>query len=135
MSDATQGVDPAAIRQTIDSYTKCSTAGDIDGLVALFTENARQEDPVGQPPNVGHDAIRSFFENVKSVGPMELTLAREPIIIGNEAIVFLTVVSHVGDQDVHVPFIADHITFAHDGRIESLRAFFDPTTITMATRA
>ncbi len=123
-----------AIRATIDAYTKFSTAGDLDGLVALFTEDAVQEDPVGQPPNVGHDAIRVFFQNAQSVGPMELSLAREPIIIGNEAIVFLTVVSHVGDQDVHVPFITDHMTFDDDGRIRSLRAFFDPTTITLQPR-
>ena len=120
------------IRTTIDNYTKYSTAGDIDSLLSLFTEDARQEDPVGTPPNVGHDAIRTFFQNAQSVGPMELSLAREPIIIGNEAMVFLTVVSHVGDQDVHVPFIADLMEFADDGRIRSLRAFFDPTTITMA---
>ena len=119
------------IRATIDAYAKYSTAGDIDGLLSLFTEDARQEDPVGQPANVGRDAIRGFFENVKSVGPMELSLARDPIIIGNEAIVFLTVVSHVGDQDVRVPFIADHMTFSDDGRIASLRAFFDPSTIAM----
>ena len=119
------------IRTTIESYVKHSCAGDLDGLVSLFTEDARQEDPVGQPANVGHDAIRGFFENVKSVGPMELSLAREPIIIGNEAIVCLTVVSRVGDQGVHVPFIVDHITFADDGRIASLRAFFDPATITV----
>lgn len=124
-----------AIRATIDSYTKFSTAGDVDGLVALFTEDAVQEDPVGQPPNVGHDAIRTFFQNAQSVGPMELSLAREPIVIGNEAMVFLTVVSHVGDQDVHVPFIADLMTFADDGRIQSVRAFFDPSTITMVPRA
>src|SRR3954453_21710261 len=129
MSDAT------AIRATIDAYTKCSTAGDIDALVGLFTEDARQEDPVGQPANVGHDAIRGFFENVKNVGPMELSLARDPIILGNEAIVFLTVVSHVGDQDVHVPFIADHMTFTDNGRIQSCRAVFAPTTITMGPRS
>jgi steroid delta-isomerase len=124
-----------AIRTTIDSYVQHSSAGNTDALVSLFTEDARQEDPVGQPANVGHEAIRGFFENVKAVGPMELSLAREPIIIGQEAIVFLTVVSHVGDQDVHVPFIADHMIFDDDGRITSLRAFFDPTTITMGPRA
>jgi steroid delta-isomerase len=123
-----------AIRATIDAYVKHSCAGDMDGLVSLFTEDARQEDPVGQPPNVGHDAIRGFFDNVKAVGPMDMSLARDPIIIGNEAIVFLTVVSHVGDQDVQVPFITDHMTFADDGRIKELRAFFDPTTITMGPR-
>ena len=120
-----------AIRATIDAYAKYSTAGDIDGLLSLFADDATQEDPVGQPVNVGRDAIRGFFENVKNVGPMELSLAREPIIIGSEAMVFLSVVSHVGDQDVTVPFIADHMTFADDGRIQSLRAFFDASTITM----
>jgi steroid Delta-isomerase len=123
-----------AIRLTIDDYVKHSCAGDMDGLVSLFTEDARQEDPVGQPPNVGHEAIRGFFNNVKAVGPMDMSLAREPIIIGNEALVFLTVVSRVGDQDVTVPFITDHMTFADDGRIESLRAFFDPATISMSPR-
>ena len=62
-----------AVRDTISAYVKHFSAGDTDAWVSLFTEDARQEDPVGQPANVGHDAIRTFFENVKALGPATLT--------------------------------------------------------------
>jgi steroid delta-isomerase len=120
-----------AIRTTLDLYVARFNAGDFDGLVALFTEDATQEDPVGSPANVGHEAIRTFFGTIEAVGKPQINLLNEPIVIGSEAILGFSVITEVGDQTVTVPFVVDHMTFAGDGRIATLRAFFDPTAVTI----
>jgi steroid delta-isomerase len=122
--------DPATLRATIDNYAERFSAGDRDGWVDLFTADARQEDPVGTPVNIGHEAIGGFYDNmVGGFGVPRLALSAEPIIVGNEAMVELNVVAGSGEGRVRIPRIIDHMTFADDGRISSLRAFWDPTTI------
>jgi steroid delta-isomerase len=120
-----------AIRETVNQYVARFNAGDFDGVVALFTEDATQEDPVGTPANVGHAAIRQFFANVEGVGKPQLNVLHDPVIVGNEAMLTFSVVTEIGAQKVTVPFVVDHMTLADDGRIAKLRAFFDPTTMTV----
>ena len=120
-----------AIRTTVEQYVTRFNAGDFDGVVALFTEDASQEDPVGTPPNVGHEAIRQFFANVEGVGKPQLKVLHDPIIVGNEAVLTFSVITEIGDQKVTVPFVVDHMTLADDGRIAKIRAFFDPTSMTV----
>ena len=87
---------PEEIRATIDQYVVRFSAGDAAGWVALFADDARQEDPVGAPVNVGHDAIGAFYETMLALGGPQLSFVREPIILGNEAVVFLQAVSGEG---------------------------------------
>ena len=119
------------IRETINQYVARFNTGDFDGLVALFTEDATQEDPVGTPANVGHAAIRQFFANIEGVGKPQLNVLHDPIIVGNEAMLTFSVITEIGDQKVTVPFVVDHMTLGDDGRIAKLRAFFDPTSMTV----
>jgi steroid delta-isomerase len=120
-----------AILETVRQYVARFNAGDFDGVVALFTEDAAQEDPVGTPANVGHAAIRQFFANVEGVGKPQLNVLHDPIVIGDEAILTFSVITEVGDQKITVPFVVDHMTFDDDGRIAKLRAFFDPAAMTV----
>ena len=120
---------PDAIRATLDQYVSRFSAGDAEGWVALFTEDAHQEDPVGSPVNTGHDAIRAFYETMVTFGGPQLSQVREPVIVGDEAILFIQAVTGEGAGRVRVPFICDVITFADDARIASLRAFWDPTSM------
>lgn len=123
--------DPAAINATIRNYAERFSAGERDAWVELFTADARQEDPVGTPVNLGHEAIGGFYDTmVGSFGVPQLSLSADPIVIGNEAMVELNVVAGSGEGRVRIPRIIDHMTFADDGRISALRAFWDPATIT-----
>ena len=124
---------PEEIRATIDQYVARFSAGDAAGWVALFADDARQEDPVGAPVNVGHDAIGAFYETMLSLGGPQLSFVREPIILGNEAVVFLQAVSGEGPTAALLPFICDHMTFTDDARIASLQAFWDPASMTIGT--
>src|SRR3954465_14610212 len=113
----------AQIEDAVTRYVDAVGRQDLEATLALFAEDARQEDPVGTPPNVGRDAIRAFYDNVRQLGPGTITVANEPIVIGNEAILAFGVTTDVGEQRVRVPFIVDHFTFDDAGLITSLRAF------------
>ena len=117
------------IRATVDQYVERFNAGDFDGVAALFTDDATQEDPVGTPPNVGREAIRQFFANLEGVGKPQLNVLHDPIVIGNEAMLTFSVLTEIGDQKITMPFVVDHMTLADDGRIANIRAFFDPTSM------
>lgn len=120
---------PEQVRSTIDAYVERFSAGDRDGWVALFTDDAHQEDPVGSPPNVGHDAIGAFYDAMLALGGPQLSLAREPVVVGDEALMFLVARTGEGAGRLRVPFIVDHLVLDDDGRIRSLRAFWDPTSM------
>ena len=49
------------MKAAVTAYAAAHTAGDIDGVVAVFDPQAVLADPVDQPAIVGHDAIREFF--------------------------------------------------------------------------
>ena len=53
---------PNHVRSVLNEYCKCLSGGDVDGILNLFDPQARFFDPVGEPPRVGHDQIREFFE-------------------------------------------------------------------------
>ncbi len=42
------------------------TSHDLEGMCSLFADDAYQEDPVGNEPNIGMDAIRDFYTHVLS---------------------------------------------------------------------
>lgn len=120
---------PEQARITLDAYVAHFSAGDKAAWVGLFTPDAHQEDPVGAPPNIGHEAIGAFYDAMLAGGTPQLSFVRDPVILGNEALMFLCARTGDGDAQVRVPFIVDHVTFAPDARIARLRAFWDPAAI------
>lgn len=123
--------DTEQIRATIDQYAVRLSAGDRAGWLALFTDDAVQEDPVGTPVNTGHEAIGQFFDDASGMlgAPQMTILDGYPVVIGHEAVVGFQIVAGTGADRVRIPLIVDHMTFADDARISSLRAFWDPSTI------
>lgn len=116
-------------RATIDAYVSAFNSRDRATWVGLFTADARHEDPVGQPLNIGHEAIGAFFDTVGAMGQVSLTQPRPPIVAGAEALVFLTAVTAAEGMTITVPTIVDHMVFTDDGHISSLRAFWDADSI------
>ena len=119
---------PEQPRATLDAYVATFSAHDKEAWLALFTEDATDEDPVGSPVNTGHQAIGAFWDGVHAMGDLSLEVTDEPIVLGQEALLFIRVVI-AGQERTGVPRIVDHIRFAEDWRIQSLRAFWDPATL------
>ena len=101
----------ATVRQYVDAVGR----HDLEATVALFAEDAHQEDPVGTPANVGRDAIRGFFERAFA-GPFTTTLTGPLLVTGDHAAVHFT---------IEVPMlirVIDLVRVDEDGLIADLRA-------------
>jgi steroid delta-isomerase len=61
------------IAAVMQQYVDAISAGDLDAIVALYSEDAVVEDPVGSDPHRGHAAIREFYKmGVASLDKMVL---------------------------------------------------------------
>ena len=116
--------DESVIRETIDNYWKAFTAGDRDAWVALFTDDATVEDPVGTPVHHGKEAIGGFFEASHSLADsIELRSLDITAIVGDQAAFAMEIRPNIGGMAMVLEAI-DVMTFAEDGRITSQRAFW-----------
>ncbi|MEY2404222.1 MAG: steroid Delta-isomerase [Acidimicrobiaceae bacterium] len=116
--------DERVIRGTIENYWKAFTIGDRDAWVALFTDDATVEDPIGTPVHHGKEAIGAFFESAHSLADsIELRSLDITAIVGNEAAFAMEIRPVIGGT-TFVLVAIDVMTFADDGRITSQRAFW-----------
>ena len=116
--------DESVIRETIENYWKAFSAGDRDAWVALFTDDATVEDPVGTAVHRGKDAIGAFFETGQSLADsIELRSVGITTVVGNEAAFAMEIRPNIGGTEFVMDAI-DVMTFADDGRITSQRAFW-----------
>ena len=115
MADAKQ------IRQIYDRYPEMVTKGDVDGIVALYRDDATIEDPIGSELHCGQDAIRAFYQAaagsviMKRTGPVR--------VAGNEAATPLVVLIGPEGQQQALDIISAMV-FDEKGKIRSMRAFW-----------
>lgn len=105
-----------------DEYVAAVTAHDTDRLVRLFAPDASQTEPVGTPPNVGHDAIRKFFAQSEGF-PFEVRRIG-PITVSGDTAAFQIRVDFPGGTPDPMSS-TDVVTFDDEGRIASLVAIPD----------
>jgi steroid delta-isomerase len=121
-------VSDGAIQETIRRYQATFSAGDREGWLALFADDAVLEDPVGSAPHEGLEAIAAFWDGVHARterGTVRMT--QGPAVCGREAAWAFELDVTVKGRRSLVEII-DHGTFTDDGRIRSIRAFWSPAT-------
>lgn len=122
--------DPAANSATVQRYLAAHSAGDVEGVVALFAQDAVVADPVHEPEHVGRDAVRAFFAGTHDmVDSIELSATGPMRAVDRWVAVPMRAVSTIGGSKVAVDII-DVFTFDHDGLIADMRAYWDPMAIT-----
>jgi len=115
--------DETTVRETIEQYWKRFSAGDVDGLVALYTDDATVEDPVGTPVRHGIDEIREFYASAQALADsIELRSLGVTEVLGDQAAFAMEIRPVIGGA-TYVLHAIDVMTFAEDGRITSMRAF------------
>ena len=117
-----------AVVRTIERYQSTFSADDRDGWLALFTDDAVLEDPVGSSPHEGRQAIAAFWDAVHARterGSVRMT--QGPAVCGLEAAWAFELDVTVKGRRSLVEII-DHGTFGEDGRIRRIRAFWGPDT-------
>jgi steroid Delta-isomerase len=118
--------------QAVVEYFTAIRAMDVERCVAVFAATAEQHDPVGTPPNIGHNAIRTFFTQIFS-GFRVIGLTEDGVYAnGNSAAVKWTGkgISHSGKS---VTFEGvDVLDCDEAGKIVLVRAFWDPAPVMAA---
>lgn len=112
------------IREVVAAYLGSYKSNDIDRRVALFAVDGTFEDPVGSEPMRGHDAIRAFWEAGATAFRIEMTLGKL-YVSGREAAFDATATLHDRAGDVARIHVIETLCLSNDGRIASLRAYWD----------
>lgn len=111
----------------VQRYVAALNAGDLEGIVALYADDATVEDPVGSEPQRGIEAIRTFYANSLKL-PLQVALTQEVRAVANEAAFAFTVsFEYQGRQTVIAPI--DHFCFNEAGKVVSMRALFGKANI------
>jgi steroid delta-isomerase len=127
MADAEQ------IRATIQTYAERFSAGDREGWLALWADDATMDDPVGAPIKKGLDEIAAFYDESTSMAEsIRLVPAGLMTVVGDEAAWTVEIRPTIGGTE----YVMDVIEFMRftdgpDGtpRIAEMRAFWDPAAM------
>jgi steroid delta-isomerase len=114
----------AHVEDVVARYCTAETAKDRDTWLSLFANDATVEEADGSTIR-GVDAMRSFFDASVARHDLDLHETAPPIVVGDEALAFLELHMGRGAARHTLTPIVDHFVFDADGRIASVRAFYD----------
>jgi steroid delta-isomerase len=123
--------DAEAIREVCERYPRMLTEGDVDGLVALYAEDAMVEDPIGSPLHRGIDGIRAFYQG--AAGKVTMSRSGPVRMAANEAATPLVVKVGPEGPDQTALDIISTMVFDEAGRITSMRAYWSMDAMRPAT--
>lgn len=115
------------MKQAMQAYIDTYNRDDLEGLLALYADDATVEDPVGKPVMAGKAKIREFYTMAMKTGA-RLSLAA-PIrgSHGNAAAMAFDVTLTMPPHGRLVIRVIDVMTFDERGRFSSMRAFWGPS--------
>lgn len=119
------------ITAVVREYVSRLTTGTAAEVAALYAEDATVEDPVGAEVRRGRDAITAFYGPLDAVdNSAELLVVR---VSDSSAAFHMRVTTTTPGQVIIVEPI-DVMTFDADGRITSMRAFYNRADIVTTAR-
>ena len=119
MTDATQ------MKAVVEAYTERHSKGDVDGIVALFADDAMAWDPVGSDPHVGAEGVRAFFAGTHAMVDSLTLQITGPIRCASQFAAFpMTATTVMGDTRLEIDII-DVMTFDEEGRITEMKAYWN----------
>lgn len=114
---------PNEIRATIESYIEMMCQSDIEGIMALYADDATAEDPVGGDVQQGSEAIKNFYSMTAPLLQVELT---GPICVAGNQCAFPLLAQLTMGEDISYLDATDVLTFNDDGKISRMRAYWNP---------
>jgi steroid delta-isomerase len=119
-------LDRTLVLNAIEGHCRTLSTLDKDGWLRMWADEAVLEDPVGVDTFRGKEALSTTFWNiVEQTNPLLLELRDEVIVCGREAIAILSASSSWGGTTRNVGPLIDHFAFGPDGKITSMRAYWN----------
>jgi steroid delta-isomerase len=116
------------ITETVRRYLELVATGQVDDVVDLYADDATVEDPAGGEVHIGREAIRGFYANL--LGAKSETDVVTLRALGHEAAFFWALIVDLGEGGKMRIEIISVMTFADDGKIASMKAYWGPDNIT-----
>jgi steroid delta-isomerase len=117
---------PDEIRAVVNSYVEKMCKSDIDGIMALYADDATAEDPVGGQVQKGAEALRNFY--TLTAPALQVELNGPVCVSGNQCAFLLLAELTMGDDKKYLD-ATDIFVFDDDGKITSMRAFWNPAEL------
>ncbi|MEM7442609.1 MAG: nuclear transport factor 2 family protein [Pseudomonadota bacterium] len=104
--------------------------GDIQGWLATMATDVVTHEPVGTPPNIGHDGVIAWAMRNQEMGFQSVAVEVHDIhtVPGETAVDWTTHFVLPNGDDVALDGVDIH-RFDDDGTIVEVRAYFDPTPL------
>ncbi len=113
------------INDTIERYVAAFRTTDRAGYLALFTDDATVEDPAGSDVKQGAAGIAEFWDFIHELSTNIELRPHGPVCAAPPEAAFpIQIVNDFGGTKMVLDAI-DVMVFADDGRITSMRAFWD----------
>lgn len=110
--------------EAVKTYCRAETEGDREAFMRLFADDVMHEDPVPLARRHGVEGLAEIWE-MSQASNVDLRLESDVIVCGNEAIgIMRAETGPPGQRRVIAPII-DHFVFNEDGKIASVRAFYN----------
>jgi steroid Delta-isomerase len=116
------------LRDLVARYAAAVSARDVEGVLALFSDDAVQRDPYGATPNVGAEAIATFLGNAFGAGTATLFEALAVHTAADRVAIDFRVSVTFGSGTMVIEGI-EVFTVADDGRIAEVDAYWDEADV------
>jgi ketosteroid isomerase-like protein len=117
--------DRGAIIAAVESYCRVQCDKDAQGWASLFTDDVFHEDPVGIHQSRGKDAVTGAFWDHIVRNDVRIWLTDDIIVCGSEALAIMACEVGPSEHRRKISPVVDHFVFADDGRIASVRGFYN----------
>ena len=107
-----------------ENYMTFLRSQDLEGIMALYADDATVEDPVGTDILKGSAAIREFYSKTTSM-ELQASLSGPVRVAGNEAAFPFEIVLPMEDGKMLMQII-DIFKFNDQGKVISMRAIWGP---------
>ena len=122
---------PTDLRAAVDHYVATINGRDPVAIAALFTEDAVQADPASSPPNVGREAITTFFADGIAASEGWMFEATDVHTCASTVALDFTITVALEAGSMVIRGIEVFET-TDDGRFASAHAYWDDSDVTFA---
>lgn len=125
-------ITPERMIEAVEAYISSYNRADLEGICAIFADDAIVEDPVGSPPRIGKAALRELFAS-GIAAQARLTLDGPVRCTGDHAAFPFHVDLNWNGCAMRIDVI-DIFDFDTDAKIKKLRAFFGDSNMNTLTK-
>ncbi len=111
--------------EAVTRYLSSINNADLEGILALYAEDATLEDPVGSAIVQGTEAIKAFYARNVILARPQLELSGPVRVAGREAAFPFELTVKTAERTTSIAVI-DVFRFNDAGKIDSMRAFWGP---------